>query len=361
MTLSDPAQKTMRQASSQSTSQAASQPASKSAWHSPRQSSCESGVSARQSSVMPPANSTSPTWHAAWQSYRERTEFALASRLPEANGARLAEAMRYACLDGGKRFRAMLVYACGELAGATLVQLDVPAAAVEMMHAYSLVHDDLPAMDDDDLRRGRATCHIAFDQATAILAGDALQSLAFEILSTDSNLALPDARRLRMVETLARAVGVAGMAGGQAMDMAATDSLDDALTDSPIDVGKLRAIHEHKTGALIRTAARLGGLCAPQVDENRLARLDDYAAAVGLAFQIADDVLDATAAADTLGKGGGADSRMKKATYVSLLGVDRARREAEKLCHRALETAESFGDNKSFFRQLAQFAVNRNF
>ena len=253
----------------------------------------------------------------------------------------------------------MLVYACGELAGATPAQLDAPAAAVEMIHAYSLVHDDLPAMDDDDLRRGRPTCHIAYDEATAILAGDALQTLAFEILCTDPALAVSAERRLRMIETLARATGPGGMAGGQALDMAAAGSAE--LVQ---DCAQLIRIHELKTGALIRAAARLGGLAAQANDranEEWLARLDEYAASVGLAFQIVDDILDVAAAGETLGKRGGADRRMQKATYVSVLGVEKARAEARKLSQNAIETAASLGDNTKFLEQLAQFVVNRSF
>ena len=228
--------------------------------------------------------------------YRERTERALSSRLPGPADApeRLCRAIRYVCLNGGKRFRAMLVYACGEIAGAAPEQLDGPAAAVEMIHAYSLVHDDLPAMDDDDLRRGRQTCHLAFDEATAILAGDALQARAFEILSADpgadpgadsgtdsdadSASTLPPARRLRMIETLAAAAGTNGMAGGQALDIEAAGE--------SVELDQLVTIHRRKTGALIRAAARLGGLASAQADEELLMRLDEYAASVGLAFQI---------------------------------------------------------------------------
>ena len=291
--------------------------------------------------------------------YRERTERALSSRLPGPADApeRLCRAIRYVCLNGGKRFRAMLVYACGEIAGAAPEQLDGPAAAVEMIHAYSLVHDDLPAMDDDDLRRGRQTCHLAFDEATAILAGDALQARAFEILSADSDAdsasTLPPARRLRMIETLAAAAGTNGMAGGQALDIEAAGE--------SVELEQLVTIHRRKTGALIRAAARLGGLASAQADEELLMRLDEYAASVGLAFQIVDDILDVEAASETLGKRGGADRRMQKATYVSLSGIKQARAEARNLCRNALETAALFGDNSTFLQQLAHFVVNRSF
>jgi len=260
-------------------------------------------------------------FESACRSYRERTERALAARLPgsAAIPARLGDAMRYVCLGGGKRFRAMLVYACGETAGAAPGQLDAPAAAVEMMHAYSLAHDDLPAMDDDDLRRGRPTCHIAFDEATAILAGDALQTLAFETLSADPALSVSAARQVRHIRRWA--------------------------------------------GALIRAAARLGGLAAERADDALFGQLDHYAASVGLAFQITDDILDVEAGpgGGALGKHGGADQRMHKATYAGLLGVEKAKMEARNLCENALETTASLGDNAAFLANLARFAVNRSF
>ena len=308
-------------------------------------------------------------FEAAREAYRQRSERALASRLPGAAEVpqRLCQAIRHACLSGGKRFRATLVYACGEVAGAAAQQLDAAAAAVEMIHAYSLVHDDLPAMDDDDLRRGQPSCHMAFDEATAILAGDALQARAFEILSADpdpdSNSdsdpdsdpapapAFPAERRLQMVETLAWAAGTRGMAGGQALDMAATGA--------PANLAELRRIHRLKTGALIRASARLGGLASPRAGEELLESLDEYAANVGLAFQIVDDILDGTAASETLGKRGGADRRMQKATYLTMLGVEKARAEARNLCRNALESAASLGDNAIFLQQLAHFAIHR--
>lgn len=322
-------------------------------------------------------------FESARQSYRKRSELALASRLPGPADSpqRLHQAMRHACLNGGKRFRAMLVYACGEVAGAKPSQLDAPAAAVEMIHAYSLIHDDLPAMDDDDLRRGQPACHIAYDQATAILAGDALQTLAFEILSDDPTLTIPAMRRLQMIKVLTHAAGHDGMAGGQALDMAAvggssdgsSDGLGDELANKSsnecTDIVQLKRIHELKTGALIRAAAQLGGLAAPHAEEALLNRLDQYAASVGLAFQIVDDILDVSAGEigeagetnEAFGKRGGADQRMNKATYTSVLGKFGARAEAQKLCRNALETAGSLGDNSGFFQQLAHFVVNRSF
>lgn len=311
----------------------------------------------------------------------------MAARLPgdsapadNAAPARLAAAMRYACLGGGKRFRAMLVYAAGELAGAEAAALDAPAAAVEMLHAYSLIHDDLPAMDDDDLRRGRPACHIAFGEAAAILAGDALQSLAFEVLGGDRALGASAARRLRMVGVLAAAAGARGMAGGQALDMQATvtDTVDTAVTNTVSDTAaNLARIHRLKTGALIRASAQLGALAAAESGDELIARLDEYAADLGLAFQIADDILDAEAApgGGELGKRGGSDKRMHKATYAEVLGVQAARSEAQKHAARAAAVAASlrdFGDNAAvaraatvapadFLAQLARFAVNRSF
>ena len=268
---------------------------------------------------------------------------------------RLYQAMRYACLNGGKRFRAMLVYACGEVAGANAQQLDVPAAAVEMIHAYSLVHDDLPAMDDDDLRRGKPSCHVMYDQATAILAGDALQTLAFEILSTDPELAIPPQRRLRMVAKLADASGMAGMAGGQALDMGAGGG----AAQCP-QLADLQRIHEMKTAALIRAAAVLGGLTASDGEDELIDKLESYAASIGLAFQIVDDILDVVAADEDLGKRGGADKRMQKVTYVSLLGVDKAKSEAQKLLEHANESVAWLGEKARFLQQLAHFVVNRS-
>jgi len=356
------------------------------------------------------------TFESACRAYRARAERALAARLPGAGAdsdsgadiapnaaptaapapAQLANAMRYACLNGGKRFRAMLVYAGGAIAGAESAALDAPAAAVEMIHAYSLIHDDLPAMDDDDLRRGRPACHIAFGEAAAILAGDALQALAFEVLSADPALRVPAGRRLRMVETLAGAAGARGMAGGQALDMQAgggdfpdNSTVDDSAADNstvadatvaapaknpvPATVAHLARIHRLKTGALIRASAQLGTLAAEEAGDELLQRIDDYAAHLGLAFQITDDILDAEAAPDggALGKRGGADKRMQKATYAALLGVEKARIEARESGERAVdaaaglrEIAAGFGDNAAhadFLAHLARFAVNRNF
>ncbi|WP_423909571.1 polyprenyl synthetase family protein [Candidatus Spongiihabitans sp.] len=297
-------------------------------------------------------------FESVWESYSQRTEKALQSRLinplnkQAKASARLHQAMEYACLGGGKRLRAMLVYACGEVAGADLEQLDTPACAVEMAHAYSLVHDDLPAMDDDDLRRGRASCHIAFDEATAVLVGDALQSRAFEILASNQEHDILPIQRLHMVQELAFAIGSLGMAGGQALDMEATGKA--------VEYQELVQIHRLKTGALIKAAATMGGLTAQSIDSVLLEKLAQYASSIGLAFQIADDILDHTADSETLGKSSSADHRMNKATYISLLGVDAARAQANKISGQAIESIQGLGDNGRFLEQLAQFVVTRS-
>ncbi len=308
-------------------------------------------------------NTMNSEFESVWEGYSQRTEKALQSRLISPlnrhakASARLHQAMEYMCLGGGKRLRAMLVYACGEVAGADLEQLDTPACAVEMVHAYSLVHDDLPVMDDDDLRRGRASCHIAFDEATAVLVGDALQSRAFEILASgqdndEQDNDIPPIQRLRMVQELALAIGSLGMAGGQALDMEATGKA--------IEYQELVQIHRLKTGALIKAAAIMGGLTSRRIDQVLLEKLAQYASAIGLAFQTADDILDHTADSETLGKSSNADRRMNKATYISLLGVDAARAQANKISAQAIESIQGLGDNGRFLEQLAQFVVTRN-
>lgn len=290
-----------------------------------------------------------------WKSYADRTEQALKSRLPKSSQApeRLHQAMSYVCLDGGKRFRASLVYACGEMVGADLGALDTPASAVEMVHAYSLTHDDLPAMDDDMLRRGRATCHIEFDEATAVLVGDALQSRAFEILASNDYNQVTSDQRSQMIGELATAVGSMGMAGGQALDMEATGST--------IDFDALVKIHRLKTGALIESAAVIGIFAAPQQDTELVETIREYASALGLAFQITDDILDHTSDVETLGKSTGADESLNKATYVSILGLDAAKAHANKLSDQAIESIRGLGDNRTYLEQLAKFVVNRNF
>ena len=281
-----------------------------------------------------------------------RVEAALDARLPPVAvaPARLHTAMRYATLAGGKRLRAALVYAAGEALGARPETLDVPACALELIHAYSLVHDDLPAMDNDDLRRGKPTCHKAFDEATAILVGDALQTLAFELLACDPGLPAPAERRLAMIARLATAAGAGGMAGGQAIDLEATGRV--------LTLDELETMHAHKTGALIRAAAALGALAADAGPET-LARLDDYARHIGLAFQIVDDILDVEGDTATLGKPQGSDAERAKPTYPAILGLERARTLARECHAAALESLAPLGDNGRLLREIADFIIHR--
>ena len=284
---------------------------------------------------------------------RARTEAALDARLPPTALAptHLHAAMRYASLGGGKRLRAALVYATGEALGAAPETLDAPACALELIHAYSLVHDDLPAMDNDDLRRGKPTVHKAFDEATAILAGDALQTLAFELLARDPTLAVPPATRLAMIARLAAASGAAGMAGGQAIDLGAVGK--------PLTLAELETMHARKTGALIRAAVALGTLAADAPDALR-AGLDDYARNIGLAFQIVDDVLDVEGDTATLGKPQGSDQERAKPTYPALLGLEEARKRARDCHARALESLAPLGDNGRLLREIADFVIHRS-
>jgi farnesyl diphosphate synthase len=258
---------------------------------------------------------------------------------PHAVAARLAEAMRYATLGGGKRVRPLLVYAASEVTGADVAHADSRAAAVELIHAYSLVHDDLPCMDDDTLRRGKPTCHIAFDVATALLAGDALQSLAFAVLDGEAD-ADPVACRI-----LADAIGCAGMAGGQQLDLDATGRA--------LDADSLAQLHTMKTGALIRAAVQLGARCGRAPTPREAEALDAYARAAGLAFQVVDDILDVEGSSASLGKTAGKDAAQHKATFVTLYGLDGARSRAHALraeAHEALATLEGRG------RRLAELA-----
>jgi geranylgeranyl pyrophosphate synthase len=265
---------------------------------------------------------------------------------------RLFEAMRYSLLNGGKRVRPLLVYAAAEAIGAPTLAaatLDGIACAVEYIHAYSLVHDDLPAMDDDDLRRGNPTCHRQFDEATAILAGDGLQSRAFELLAELADLTAPT--RLQLIGTLAAAAGPRGMVGGQAIDLAAVQR--------NIDLDHLETMHRLKTGALIRAAVRMGALAAGATPA-QLAALDRYAAAIGLSFQVQDDILDITSDTATLGKQQGADLARAKPTYPALLGLDAARAKAQALHAEALAAIDAFGAHGLRLRQLSAFIVERN-
>ncbi len=294
-------------------------------------------------------------FQSVWERYSKRTEQALEARLIEGSVVpeRLHQAMTYSCLGGGKRFRAMLVYACGQVAGAALEQLDTPACAVEMIHAYSLIHDDLPAMDDDELRRGRATCHIAFGEALAILAGDALQSRAFEILASPNWNGIAVENRVAMIEQLAKGSGSVGMAGGQALDMEATGQ--------SVDYSDLALIHSLKTGSLIQSSAIIGCLAAENVSEELLFDIQTYGSCIGLAFQVMDDILDATSNSQTLGKISGADQIMNKSTYVSILGLDAARAEAGRLSEKAIQAIQGPGESRAFLEQLVNFVVTRSY
>ena len=288
-----------------------------------------------------------------FQSYRSRTEDALAHWLPKAaiQPSRLHEAMRYAVLDGGKRVRPGLVYTTGAALGAAPDTLDGPACAVELIHAYSLVHDDLPAMDDDDLRRGKPTCHRAYDEGTAVLVGDALQSLAFFVLAHHSSPAVDCARRLEMVETLAMAAGSRGMAGGQAIDLAAVGT--------SLNLAELENMHIHKTGALIRASIRLGALSAPTADKEHLDGLDHFAKCIGLAFQVRDDILDVESSTETLGKTRGADLARNKPTYPSLLGLSEAKRIARELHEEAMRSIRGLDERAAPLRYLSAYIVGR--
>jgi farnesyl diphosphate synthase len=286
--------------------------------------------------------------------WRERCEAQLAAKLRDrdASTARLQEGMRYSALGGGKRLRPILVYCTGTALGASAATLDDAAVAVEMLHVYSLVHDDLPAMDDDDLRRGRPTCHKAFDEGTAVLVGDALQALAFEVLAGDAAAALPAAARLQQIQVLSHAIGTAGMAGGQAIDLAAVGKV--------LGAGALEDMHRRKTGALIRASVLLGAIGAGVTDGPRYEALSAYGTDLGLAFQIQDDVLDVLGETATLGKVAGADAARGKPTYPSILGLAESQRLARLHCDRAIGSLAGLGPGAGPLAQLADYVVNRS-
>ncbi|SFC47938.1 farnesyl diphosphate synthase [Marinospirillum celere] len=279
---------------------------------------------------------------------RERVDSQLLKLLETHQGPepQLQEALAYSLLNGGKRLRPLLVYATGRALGASWEACDAPAMAVELIHAYSLVHDDLPAMDDDDLRRGRPTCHKAFDEATAILVGDALQTLAFQVLATSDQPAA-----LASIQTLAQASGAQGMVGGQMLDLQAEGQ--------QLTLKQLERLHSHKTGALIRAAVRLGGL-AGQADTAVLACLDAYADALGLAFQVQDDLLDVTGDTAKLGKNTGADVLHQKATYPGLLGLEAAEQKARDLVDLAKSSLASLPGDWTSLLQLADWCIQRD-
>ena len=290
-----------------------------------------------------------------WMTQIQQTmETALARFLPSADTLpqRLHQAMRYATLEGGKRVRPLLAFAAGELSGASAENLARTAAAVEMIHAYSLVHDDLPCMDDDVLRRGKPTCHVEYDEATALLVGDALQTLAFELIATPMEGVSP-ASQLAMCQLLARASGHSGMAGGQAIDLSSVGQT--------LNLPELEFMHMLKTGALIRAAVLLGAMAGTPLSAQQTEQLDIFAKRIGLAFQVVDDVLDCEADTATLGKTAGKDAANDKPTYVSLMGLAEAKQFARELREQAFAALEDFGPAADRLKQLADYIVARSF
>lgn len=288
----------------------------------------------------------------ALQSLVARAERALARTLPPAEqcSSELHRAMRYAVLGGGKRLRPMLVYAAAQASGGDGAALDAAACAVELIHAYSLVHDDLPAMDDDALRRGRATCHVVFGEAMAILAGDALQALAFELLADEAAGAVAPAVRIEMLHALGRACGAEGMAGGQALDLAAVGR--------PLSLAELERMHARKTGALIRASVQLGALAAGAEAGVRKA-LDIYASALGLAFQVRDDILDVEGEPAVIGKTAGKDAAAAKPTFPSIIGLDASHARLAELTDAALAAIAPWDEHADLLRELAHYSANR--
>lgn len=282
-------------------------------------------------------------------------EHALDARLPPADAVptRLHEAMRYSVLGGGKRIRPALLFATARTLGLTEGEVEAAACAVELIHVYSLVHDDLPAMDDDDLRRGRPTCHKAFDEATAVLVGDALQPLAFQLLARDPALPSSPAIRLRLVDLLCEASGTFGMAGGQAIDL--------QVQGQRPDIAQVEDMHARKTGAIIRASVLMAAECAAQLEPRRYAALNEFATAIGLAFQIQDDLLDVLGDVSTLGKATGADSQRDKPTHPSIIGI-RASQERVNLLHdQALGALDAFGERAAPLRSLANWLLSRRY
>jgi geranylgeranyl pyrophosphate synthase len=290
---------------------------------------------------------------ARMREYQSRVHAVLDAALPAAElvPQRLHSAQRYAVLGGGKRLRPLLVYFTGEALNISPAILDAPAAAVELIHSYSLVHDDLPAMDDDDLRRGQPTTHRAFDEATAILAGDALQVLAFSLLSRDRTPGVSGDARLRMIQILADASGTTGMAGGQAIDLAAVGQ--------DLSLEELEAMHRLKTGALIRASVLMAAACAPKLTASNWDALDGYSQDIGLAFQIQDDILDVEGNTEEIGKTSGADAARDKPTYPSVLGLEAAKRRARELKLRACERLVALGDGAQVLAWLASYMIER--
>ncbi len=284
---------------------------------------------------------------------RQQVDAALEHWLPADNQQpqRLHEAMRYTVFNGGKRIRPFLVYATGHALGIPMIALDGAACAVELIHAYSLVHDDLPAMDDDDLRRGQPTCHIAYDEATAILVGDALQTLAFQVVIRDPKLSGSTQSKLKILDTLASASGSLGMVGGQSIDL---ESIGKTLS-----IEDLENMHLHKTGALIRCSICIPALATPNLNPRTFENLDRYAQCIGLSFQIQDDILDEESNTETLGKTQGKDRDHDKPTYPLLLGIDGAKQKAQDLNAQALDALSQFGNEANLLRELSKYIIER--
>jgi geranylgeranyl pyrophosphate synthase len=288
----------------------------------------------------------------AWQA---RMETALSARLPapEVVPARLHEAMRYSVLGGGKRIRPALLFAAARAVGRSEDEVEGAACAIELIHVYSLVHDDLPAMDDDDLRRGRPTCHKAYDEATAVLVGDALQTLAFHVLARDPALPTSPAIRLRLLELLAEASGSFGMAGGQAIDL--------AVQGKQLGLAEVEEMHSRKTGALIRVSVMLAAACAPSLDSRLQEALAGFASPIGLAFQIQDDLLDVLGDVSTLGKATGADSERSKPTHPSVIGIAASQERVRLLHAQALDALAPLGARADLLRALADWLLARDY
>jgi farnesyl diphosphate synthase len=289
------------------------------------------------------------------ESWRQRMEQALAASLPAADKvpARLHEAMRYSVLGGGKRIRPALLFATAHALGLSEDEVEAAACAIELVHVYSLVHDDLPAMDDDDMRRGRPTCHKAFDEATALLVGDALQPLAFQLLAADPALPSSPSIRLRLIEMLAHAIGTFGMAGGQAIDLASQGK--------QLDIGQVEDMHARKTGAVIRASVLMAAECVPSLEEGLYAALTRFATTVGLAFQIQDDLLDVTGDASMLGKATGADSERAKPTHPAVIGIPASQQRVRLLHSQAIEALAPFGERAESLRLLAHWLLSRQY
>ena len=301
------------------------------------------------------AHKTSEPFAEQLEAWRLRIEEALAARLPPAAAvpARLHEAMRYSVLGGGKRIRPALLFATARTLGLTEDEVEAAACAIELIHVYSLVHDDLPAMDDDDLRRGRPTCHKAFDEATAVLVGDALQPLAFQLLARDPALPAATTIRLRLVEILSEASGTFGMAGGQAIDL--------AVQGQQPRIEEVEDMHARKTGALIRASVLMAAECVPRLEAPLYAALTDFANAIGLAFQIQDDLLDVLGDASTLGKATGADRQRDKPTHPAIIGIEASQERVNLLHGQALDALEPFGERAATLRALANWLLSRRY